>query len=62
MMVVGFAAYQTSSLLVVMAGAALFGLVAYSTGTELFATNSPTRIYDDCEERVKASEEVGGTA
>lgn len=34
------------------------GLIFYSTGTELFAVNSPTRIYDDCVERVKESEEV----
>ena len=56
--VVGVAFTQSTSLLVVAFGAGLAGLVIYATGTELFATNSPTRIFEDCVERVKANPEV----
>lgn len=52
------AATQFSSLLVVAFGAGLAGLVIYATGTELFATNSPTRIFEDCVERIRESSEV----
>lgn len=55
---VGVAATQTSSLLVVLAGGGLAALVLYATGTELWSEASPTRIFEDCVERVRASEEV----
>ena len=55
---VGVAATQTSSLIVVLAGGALAGLVLYATGTELWSESSPTRIFEDCVDRVRASEEV----
>lgn len=44
--------------MVVLAGGVLAAAVLYSTGTELFATNSPTRIFEDCVERVNESEEA----
>lgn len=59
---VGVAATQTSSLVVVLAGGALAGLVLYATGTELWSEASPTRIFEDCVERVRASEEVSSIA
>lgn len=55
---VGVAATQTSSLVVVLAGGVLAALVLYSTGTELWSEASPTRIFEDCVDRVRASEEV----
>lgn len=55
---VGVAWQQTTSLVVVLAGGGLALLVLYSTGTELWSEASPTKIFEDCVERVKESDEV----
>ena len=47
---------------VVVAGAGLVAAVGYSFGSELFAENSPTRVFEDATERVKESHEVSGQA
>ncbi|GAA6008225.1 uncharacterized protein JCM10292_004097 [Rhodotorula paludigena] len=52
------AATQGASLVVVLGGATLFVLVVYAFGTELFSEASPTRIFEDCVERVKHDEEL----
>lgn len=55
---VGRASTNIGSFFVVSAGAALAGLVAYSFGSELWAENSPTRVFEDATERVKQSKEL----
>lgn len=55
---IGVAAKQTSSFFVVIAGAGLCGLVVWAVGSELFSENSPTRIFEDCTERIKQDKEV----
>ncbi|GAA5990523.1 hypothetical protein JCM10908_003112 [Rhodotorula pacifica] len=54
----GVVATQGASLVVVLAGAGLFGLVAYAFGSELFSEASPTRVFEDCVERVKKDSEL----
>lgn len=54
----GVVATQGASLVVVVAGAGLFALVAYAFTSELFSEASPTRIFEDCVERVKKDNEV----
>lgn len=54
----GVVATQGASLVVVLAGAGLFALVAYAFGSELFSEASPTRVFEDCVERVKQDHEV----
>ncbi|KAI5476465.1 mitochondrial inner membrane translocase complex, subunit Tim21 [Pseudohyphozyma bogoriensis] len=49
---------QASSLVVVLVGGGIAGLVLFSTGSELASPNSPTNIFEDCVERVKASQEL----
>lgn len=48
----------TLSVLVVVAGAGVAAVVFYSTGTELFSSNSPTRMYEDAIERIKRDAQV----
>ncbi|KAK4046498.1 hypothetical protein OIV83_006024 [Microbotryomycetes sp. JL201] len=55
---VGVAWQQTTSLIVVVAGGSLALLVLYATGTELWSEASPTKIFEDCVDRVKQSEEL----
>lgn len=54
----GVVATQGASLVVVLAGAGLFCLVAYAFGSELFSEASPTRVFEDCVERVKQDQEL----
>ncbi|GAA5977096.1 hypothetical protein JCM11641_001299 [Rhodosporidiobolus odoratus] len=54
----GRAATQTGSAVVVLFGAGLVALVAYAFGSELFSEASPTRVFEDCVERVKADPEL----
>lgn len=54
----GVVATQSASFVVVACGAGLFLLVVYAFGSELFGEASPTRIFEDCADRVKADEEV----
>ncbi|GAA5835474.1 hypothetical protein JCM11251_005245 [Rhodosporidiobolus azoricus] len=54
----GVVATQGASFFVVLAGAGLFVLVAYAVGTELFSEASPTRVFEDCVDRVRADEEL----
>ncbi|KWU41005.1 hypothetical protein RHOSPDRAFT_37464 [Rhodotorula sp. JG-1b] len=54
----GVVATQGASLVVVLAGAGLFALVAYAFGSELFSEASPTRVFEDCVERVKQDHEL----
>ncbi|KAM0792922.1 hypothetical protein ACM66B_002681 [Microbotryomycetes sp. NB124-2] len=55
---VGVAWQQTTSLIVVVAGGSLALLVLYATGTELWSEASPTKIFEDCVDRVKQSDEL----
>jgi len=43
---------------VIVFGLGLSGLVVYAVSSELFATNSPTKLYEDAAELVKRSPEV----
>lgn len=52
------AATQGASFVVVACGAGLLVLVAYAFGSELFSEASPTRVFEDCVERVRADHEV----
>ncbi|GAA6055434.1 hypothetical protein JCM3770_006992 [Rhodotorula araucariae] len=52
------AATQGASFVVVACGAGLFVLVAYAFGSELFSEASPTRVFEDCVERVRADDEL----
>ncbi|BGP18862.1 hypothetical protein JCM10213_003517 [Rhodosporidiobolus nylandii] len=54
----GVVATQGASGIVVLGGAALFCLVAYAVGSELFSEASPTRVFEDCVERVRADPEL----
>ncbi|GAA5886587.1 hypothetical protein JCM3774_003307 [Rhodotorula dairenensis] len=54
----GVVATQGASLVVVVAGAGLFALVAYAFASELFSEASPTRVFEDCVERVKKDNEL----
>ncbi|GAA6060608.1 hypothetical protein JCM10212_004587 [Sporobolomyces blumeae] len=55
---IGVAAQQTSSFFVVVAGAGLCTLVVWAVSSELFGDNSPTKIFEDAVERVKADHEL----
>ncbi|KAL8279336.1 hypothetical protein RQP46_008373 [Phenoliferia psychrophenolica] len=55
---VGVVFTQTSSLFVVLVGGAVVVAVFYSFGTEVLVSSSPTRVFEDCVDRVKASEEL----
>ncbi|GAA5911214.1 hypothetical protein JCM8208_005763 [Rhodotorula glutinis] len=52
------AATQGASFVVVSFGAGLLVLVAYAFGSELFSEASPTRVFEDCVERVRADQEL----
>lgn len=52
------AATQGASFVVVTFGAGLLALVVYAFGSELFSEASPTRVFEDCVERVRADQEV----
>lgn len=54
----GVFAEQSGSLIVVLVGGSIAALVLYATGSELFSEASPTKIFEDTTERVKASKEV----
>ncbi|BGP29657.1 hypothetical protein JCM10296v2_001396 [Rhodotorula toruloides] len=54
----GVVATQSASFVVVACGAGLFLLVIYAFSSELFGEASPTRIFEDCADRVKADEEL----
>ncbi|GAA5872485.1 hypothetical protein JCM8547_006928 [Rhodosporidiobolus lusitaniae] len=54
----GVVATQGASLVVVLAGAGLVALVAYAVGSELWSEASPTRVFEDCVERVRADPEL----
>ncbi|GAA6003368.1 hypothetical protein JCM10207_000299 [Rhodosporidiobolus poonsookiae] len=54
----GRVATQGASFVVVLAGAGLVALVAYAVGSELFSEASPTRVFEDCVDRVKADPEL----
>ncbi|KAG6910580.1 hypothetical protein DXG01_009531 [Tephrocybe rancida] len=49
---------RTTNLTVILLGAGLFALLGYSLTTELFSKNSPTVLYGDACERIKASPKV----
>ncbi|KAG8934879.1 hypothetical protein FRC03_008337 [Tulasnella sp. 419] len=49
---------RTASLTVIIIGGAFSCVLAYALATELFAKNSPTRLYDDACKKVLASEQV----
>jgi hypothetical protein len=49
---------RTSNLAVIFIGGGLSALLVYSIGTELFSKNSPTVLYNDACERIKASPKV----
>ncbi|KAG6866849.1 hypothetical protein C0991_008785 [Blastosporella zonata] len=49
---------RTTNLTVILLGAGLFALLGYSLTTELFSKNSPTVLYGDACERIKASAKV----
>lgn len=49
---------RTSNLTVILVGGAFSCILAYALATELFAKNSPTKLYDDACERIKKSEAV----
>lgn len=49
---------RTTNLAVILLGAGLFALLGYSLTTELFSKNSPTVLYGDACERIKASSKV----
>ncbi|KAG5715256.1 histone H3.2 [Termitomyces sp. T112] len=49
---------RTTNLAVILLGAGLFALLGYSLSTELFSKNSPTVLYGDACERIKASAKV----
>ncbi|KAF8527914.1 TIM21-domain-containing protein [Hysterangium stoloniferum] len=46
---------RTSNLFVILLGGSLAGVLVYTLATELFAKNSPTVLYNDACERIKAS-------
>lgn len=48
-------ALRTSNLMVIFLGAGFSGLLVYALASELFAKNSPTVLYNDACERIKAS-------
>lgn len=52
---------RASNFTVILVGAGLSAVLAYALATELFARNSPTRLYSDACDRVKASPAVSGT-
>ncbi|POY76114.1 hypothetical protein BMF94_0837 [Rhodotorula taiwanensis] len=54
----GVVATQSASLVVVLGGAGLFALVVYAFTSELFSEASPTRVFEDCVERVKQDPEL----
>ncbi|GAA6033420.1 hypothetical protein JCM8097_006742 [Rhodosporidiobolus ruineniae] len=54
----GVVVTQSGSALIVLAGAGLFVLVAYAVGSELFSEASPTRVFEDCVERVRNDPEL----
>lgn len=49
---------RTTNLTVIFIGAGLSVLLVYSLTTELFSKNSPTVLYNDACERIKASPKV----
>ncbi|KAG6829292.1 hypothetical protein H0H92_005046 [Tricholoma furcatifolium] len=49
---------RTTNLTVILLGAGLFALLGYSLTTELFSKNSPTVLYGDACDRIKASPKV----
>jgi len=49
---------RTTNLTVIAIGAGLTALLLYSVGTELLSKNSPTVLYNDACERIKASPKV----
>ena len=49
---------RTSNLAVILVGAGLTGLLAYALTSELFSANSPTVLYNEACERIKASPRV----
>ncbi|CEQ39205.1 SPOSA6832_00731 [Sporobolomyces salmonicolor] len=55
---IGVAAKQGSSLVVVLAGAGLCALVFWAVGSELWSEASPTRVFEDCVERVRDDHEL----
>ncbi|KAJ7169526.1 TIM21-domain-containing protein [Mycena filopes] len=51
---------RTTNLSVILVGAGLSAVLIYCLTTELFSKNSPTVLYDDACERIKASSRVPG--
>ncbi|KAF8624800.1 hypothetical protein AX15_005689 [Amanita polypyramis BW_CC] len=49
---------RTTNLTVILLGAGLSALLVYSLTTELFSKNSPTVLYNDACERIKASSKI----
>ncbi|KIO18179.1 hypothetical protein M407DRAFT_84219 [Tulasnella calospora MUT 4182] len=49
---------RTTNLTVILIGGAFTCVLAYALATELFAKNSPTRLYDDACQKLNASPEV----
>lgn len=56
--VVGRVTARTTNLTVILVGAGLSAVLVYALATELFARNSPTVLYNDACERIKASPAV----
>ncbi|BGP53571.1 hypothetical protein JCM8202_001460 [Rhodotorula sphaerocarpa] len=54
----GVVATQGASFVVVLGGAGLFALVLWSFTSELFSEASPTRVFEDCIERVEKDREL----
>ncbi|TIA69826.1 hypothetical protein E3P92_03366 [Wallemia ichthyophaga] len=55
---VGRATQQSSRFTVILIGASVTGLLAYTMGTELFSPNSPTRIYNRACTLISQSEDI----
>lgn len=51
---------QTGNLLIVLAGAGLFVVLAIALSTELFAKNSPSVLYSECIDMIRGSDAVSG--
>lgn len=49
---------QTGNLLIILAGAGLFVVLAIALSTELFAKNSPSVLYAECIDMIRGSDAV----
>jgi import inner membrane translocase subunit TIM21 len=49
---------QSGNLLIVVAGAGLFVVLAIALSTELFAKNSPSVLYSECIDMIRGSDAV----